>query len=121
MTAPAVAPPQQVQLIIRGVPTLLANRTFGFSLEYDDMFATDPLIVRPVLVANGQQVGAAGMAVDAGLDRESGSVTLAPRSKASIGMLLLREDCDKARLVILDPNTDAVLGQSEEIVVKLGV
>lgn len=121
MTRQAAEVSPRVDLTLAGVPTLLANRTFGFSLFYDDMYSTEPIVVRPALMAAGQQVGAAGMAVDAELDRESGCVTLAPRTKASVGMLLSREDCEKVRLVILDPTTDAVLAQSDEIVVKLGV
>jgi hypothetical protein len=110
----------KVELRLGDVPTVLANRTFGFSLLFDDMFATDPIVVRPALVAEGQQVGSAGMAVDAELDRASACVTLRPNKKASVGMLLTREDCKKVRLVIQDPTTDAVLAQSDEITVKLG-
>ena len=35
--------------------------------------------------------------------------------------MLSREDCKKVRIMVLDPATDAVLAQSDDITVKLGI
>jgi hypothetical protein len=35
--------------------------------------------------------------------------------------MLTREDCETVRIVVQDPATDAVLGQSDEIAVRLGI
>jgi hypothetical protein len=36
-------------------------------------------------------------------------------------MMLTRDDCTSVRVVVLDPVTDAVLDQSDELPVKLGI
>jgi hypothetical protein len=72
-------------------------------------------------MAGGEQAGEAGMAVDATFDRSSKTVTIEPRRPASVAMLLRREDCATIRVAVLDPASDAVLVQSEEISVRLGV
>ena len=77
--------------------------------------------MRVVLLSGAEQVGQAGMAVGAELDREAGVVTLEPGIEASVGMMLLRDDCESVRLVVQDPATDAVLGESGEIPVRLGI
>ena len=40
---------------------------------------------------------------------------------ATVAMLLQSEDCDKVRVVVQDPTTDAVLAQSNDIPVNLGI
>jgi hypothetical protein len=35
--------------------------------------------------------------------------------------MLTREDCETVQIVVQDPETDAVLGQSEAIPVRLGI
>ena len=61
------------------------------------------------------------MAVGADLDRTSGVLHVNPGDEANVGMMLTREDCTSVRVVVLDPATDAVLDQSDEIPVKLGI
>ena len=68
--------------------------------------------LRVGLLSGAEQVGEAGMAVDAELDREAGIVSLRPGVEASVGIMLLRDDCPSVRLVVQDPATDAVLGES---------
>jgi hypothetical protein len=79
------------------------------------------IAVRVVLLSGAEQVGQAGMAVGAELDRDTGVVTLQPGAEASVGVMLIRDDCASVRLVVQDPATDAVLGQSQEIPVRLGI
>jgi hypothetical protein len=109
------------QWSLKGVPKVLNNRTFGVTIEFSSLFAGDPVTVRPVLMAGGEQVGEAGMAIDADFHRESKTVTIERGRPASVAMLLRREDCPAVRLAVLDPATDAVLVQSEDIPVRLGV
>ena len=61
------------------------------------------------------------MAIGDDLDRASGILQVNPNSEASVGMMLTRDDCDSVRVVVLDPVTDAVLDQSDELPVKLGI
>ena len=106
---------------LKGVPKVLNNRTFGVTVEYKHLFEREPAVVRPALMAGGEQVGEAGMAVDAQFDRDSKTVTVEPGRPASVAMVLRREDCPAIRVAILDPATDSVLVQSEDIPVRLGV
>ncbi len=109
------------QWSLKGVPRILNNRTFGVTIEYSSLFAGEPVAVRPVLMAGGEQVGEAGMAIEAQFDRESKTVTIEQGRPASVAMLLRREDCPAVRVAVLDPTTDVVLVQSEDIPVRLGV
>ena len=61
------------------------------------------------------------MAIGAQFDPGSGCVTLRPGTPASIGLFLKRDVSKKVRVVIQDPANDRVLGQSEEVPVKLGI
>jgi hypothetical protein len=106
---------------LKGVPKALNNRTFGVTIEHTGLFARTPVAVRPVLMAGGEQVGEAGMAMDAHFDRDFKTVTIDPGRPASVAMLLRREDCPSIRIALLDPTTDSVLVQSKEIPVRLGI
>src|SRR5262249_13170498 len=105
----------------KGVPKVLNNRTFGVTIDYAHLFDREPIAVRPVLVAGGEQAGEAGMALDAPFDRDSKTVTIEPGRPATVAMLLRREDCATIRVAGPDPATDAVLVQSEDIPIRLGV
>ena len=61
------------------------------------------------------------MALDAEFDQCTRCVELKPGTAASVAMVLQSEDCDKVRIVVLDPKTDKVLAQSDEVPVKLGI
>ena len=91
---------------------------------------------RLVLVAGGQEVGRAGMAVDnrptcppsgERLDRATGTVSAGLDEEINVAMILTRDRLSsgdkvtKLRIVAQDPATDAILGQSEELPVKLGM
>lgn len=107
---------------LRGVPDAITNRTFGVRIDASgDLFSTGSLSLRVILLSGGEQVGQAGMAVGADFDRASGIVHLKPQTEASIGIMLTRDDCKTLRVVIQDPATDAVVDQSDEIPVRLGI
>ncbi len=106
---------------LKGVPKELNNRTFGVTIDLAaGLFARESVVVRPVLMSGGEQVGEAGMALDAHFDREAKTVTIEPGKSASVAMLLRREDCPSIRIAVLDPTTDTMLVQSEDISVRLG-
>ena len=107
---------------LRGVPDKITNRTFGVRvLVVGDLFTNEPVALRVVLVSGNEQVGQAGIAIGGDLDRSSGILHVSPNSDANVGMMLTRDDCTSVRVVVLDPATDAVLDQSDELPVKLGI
>ena len=77
----------QGQWSLKGAPKVLNNRTFGVTIEYTSLIDREPIAVRPVLMAGAEQVGEAGMAVDAQFDRDSKSVTIEPGKPASVAMV----------------------------------
>jgi hypothetical protein len=105
---------------LEDVPDQLTNRAFSVRITLA-VLTTEPMALRVVLLSGSEQVGQAGMVVGADLDRETGIVTVQPGTEASVGVMLTRDDCETVRLVVLDPTTDAVLGQSSEIPVMLGI
>jgi len=115
------APGENIAQLL-GVPEKITNRTFGVRvLLSGDLFHTEPVAVRVVLISGNEQVGQAGIAIGGDLDRASGILQVNPNSEANVGMMLTRDDCDSVRVVVLDPTTDAVLDQSGELPVKLGI
>ena len=118
--APSATP--GLELRIEDCPTVVTNRTFGLKIRLEaDLLSTEPLTVRVVLVSGAQEVGRAGMAVGGEFDRSRGTITLEAGSLASVGMMLTNDDCKSLRVVIQDPITDAVLEQSNELPVNLGI
>jgi hypothetical protein len=111
-------------LAVSGLPDAVTNRIFTVTLRLGGpelpMFpATSTL--RPVLISEGKQVGAVGMAMDADLDEASGSVKLDAGKPATV-VLVLKDDTTKSvRVVVQDPATDAELYRSAEIPVRLAV
>ena len=115
------APAEKIAQLFE-VPEKITNRTFGIRiLLAGDLFRAEPVAIRVVLISRNEQVGHAGMAIGGDLDRESGIIQVNPNSEANVGMMLTRDDCDSVRVVVLDPLTDAVLDQSDELPVKLGI
>ena len=107
---------------LRGVPDKITNRTFGVRvLVVGDLFTTEQVALRVVLVSGNEQVGHAGIAIGGDLDRSSGILHVSPTADANVGMMLTRDDCTSVRVVVLDPATDAVLDQSDDLPVKLGI
>ena len=121
---PSTEPATGNGLLVRleGVPEAVTNRTFGIRLLLDaGLFQTESIAVRVVLVSGGEEVGQAGMAVNAELDRVSGILRVEHGNEASVGLMLTRDDCKTLRVVVQDPATDAVLDQSGELPVRLGI
>ena len=120
-TPGAQAPAEKIAALL-GVPEKVTNRTFGIRVFVSgDLLSVEPVAVRVVLFSGSEQVGQAGMAIGGDLDRASGILEVNPNSEASVGMMLTRDDCDSVQVVILNPATDAVLDQSVDLPVKLGI
>jgi hypothetical protein len=111
-----------VQVRIEGYPQAVTNRTFGLKLvAAGDLLATEPIVLRVLLMAGAEEVGRAGMALGSAFDREKGILTLALGAEASVGMMLTNDACQSLRVVVLDAHTDTVLAESDELPVKLGI
>jgi hypothetical protein len=109
-------------VMLLGCPHVLTNRTLGIRIRVDgDLLTQDDVAMRPILISGGQQVGQAGMALGGVLDRASGTLRIKPGAEAHVGLMLRDERCAAIRVVVQDPATDAVLAQSDEIPVKLGI
>jgi hypothetical protein len=110
------------KVVLEGYPSVLTNRTFGMSISVAaDFFSNERTSVRLVLLAEGSEVGRCGMALDAELDRASGTLMLEPGKTANVAMMLTTDEFKKIRIIAQDPITDAVLAQSGDIDVKLGM
>ncbi len=122
MHAPKREQNTDVELKLSNVPKQIVNRivTFGLSAQ-PSLFLTEDILVRPVLLCNGQHVGHVGMVLDAEHDKQKQCVKLKPAGSCTIGIQLLRDDIDEVEIVILDPDTDRVLSKSSKIPVKLAI
>lgn len=79
-------------------------------------------LVRPLLMSGGKQVGAAGLAIGADLDRTTGCVPLEPNKPVTVAFVLSDDTVKSLRIVVQDPSTDAELYRSPtDIPVRLGV
>jgi len=107
---------------IEDCPVAVTNRTFGLKLlAQRDLLASEPLTVRVLLMAGSDEVGRAGMAVGGDFDRVKGSLTLPLGVMASVGMMLNNDTCTSLRVVVMEAETDAVLAQTDDLPVKLGI
>lgn len=107
---------------IEGYPQTITNRTFPVRVSVTaDLFAQDKIPLRFVLISQGEQVGQAGMAIGAECDAMTGVVQVAKSGEAHIGMIVKRDDCESLRIVVQHPETDAILAQSGELPLKLGI
>jgi hypothetical protein len=108
-----------------GLPNAVTNRIFSVTIQFDaknlSLFARE-LVVRPLLISGGKQVGGAGMVTDAELDRATGCLTLQADKPVTVAFLLSDENIPSLRVVVQDPSTDAELYRSpNDIPVRLGV
>lgn len=119
------ARPSAGPITVSGLPESVTNRIFSVTLAYGGkqmMLGATCILVRPLLMAAGKQVGAVGMAVDAEFDRTTGCVELEPNKPVTVAFLLSDESAASLRIVVQDPATDAELYRSPaEIPVRLGV
>jgi hypothetical protein len=108
-----------------GLPEVITNRIFSVMLSFGEQqmaLGATGVLVRPLLMAEGKQVGAIGIAVDAEFDRATGCVKLEPDKPVTVAFLLSDEGAESVRVVVQDPATDAELYRSPtDIPVRLGV
>jgi PglZ domain len=116
---PAAAP-----ITATGLPEAVTNRIFSVTIQLGQnlsLFSSE-MVVRPLLMASGRQVGGVGMAIDAELNRATGCVKLQVGKATTIAFLLSDESVPALRVVVQDPATDAELYRSPtDIPVRLGV
>jgi len=110
---------------VTGLPDAVTNRIFSVTIHLDgknlSLFSAE-LVVRPLLISSGKQVGGVGMAIDAELDRATGCVKVQPGKPVTVAFLLSDETVPSLRIVVQDPTTDAELYRSpNDIPVRLGV
>ncbi len=108
-----------------GLPDAVTNRIFSVTIHLEgkslSLFSRE-LVVRPLLISSGKQVGGVGMAIDAELDRATGCVKLQPGKPVTVAFLLTDESIASLRIVVQDPTTDAELYRSpSDIPVRFGV
>jgi hypothetical protein len=110
---------------VSGAPEAVTNRIFSVTVVFGEQqlaFGSTSVLVRPLLISAGKQVGAVGMAVDADFDRETGCVKLEQNKPVTIAFILNDESAASLRVVVQDPATDAELYRSPaDIPVRLGV
>jgi len=109
------------QLVVSGVPSAVTTRIFTVKLSFGSLQAPS---VRPMLMANGRQVGVVGMVVGDGaeLNRSDGTVTVPVGVEATIGFVLEDDQVAALRVIVADPDSDAELYRSPaDIPVELGV
>jgi hypothetical protein len=103
-------------------PDRITNRTFPVSLRVQgDLFVTDPVPLRVVLVSDGEQVGEARMAMEATIDEERGLVLVEQGTDAMVGLILTRDTVDQVRIIVQDPQSGSVFTQSDLIPVNLSI
>ena len=119
------AKPTAETVTASGLPEAVTNRIFSVTLQLGGQnlsLFSSAMVVRPLLMSSGRQVGAAGMAIDAELDRSTGCVKLQPGKPVMVAFLLTDDSVPSLRVVVQDPATDAELFRSPtDIPVRLGV
>lgn len=119
------ARPSAGPITASALPDAITNRIFSVMFTFGDkqmMLGATGILVRPLLMAAGKQVGVVGMAVDAQFDRATGCVKLEPNKPVTVAFLLSDESAASLRVVVQEPTTDAELYRSpNEIPVRLGV
>lgn len=99
---------------------VITNRTFSVTIEVEpDFVNSEPLRVRLALLHKGEEVGYAGMAIDAGFDSADRVLTLAPGSRARVVLLLTKEGLDSVSILAQDAGSAAVYAEIKNLPVKL--
>lgn len=110
---------------VMGIPDAVTNRIFSVTIQLDgknlSLFSAE-LVVRPLLISAGKQVGAVGMAINTELNQVTGCIKIQPGKPVTVAFLLSDESSASLRIVVQDPTTDAELYRSpNDIPVRLGV
>src|SRR5207248_2520695 len=85
-----------------GLPDAVTNRIFSVTLALGGkqlLLGATGMMVRPLLMSAGKQVGMVGMAVGADLDRATGCVMLEPNKPITVAFLLSDEGAASLRIV----------------------
>jgi hypothetical protein len=106
---------------LSGLPVAITNRMFSVTIEAQADLLAEPQDVRVFLFSGADQVGQAGMVLNANWDRETGVVTILPGKPASVGLMLTKDDGHHLKVVVTDAKTEAPLAESNDIPLKLGV
>ena len=125
MIAPRPERSAEGTVIVTGLPDAVTNRIFSVTIQLDgknlSLFSTE-LVVRPLLISSGKQVGDVGMAINAEFDQGTGCIKLQPGKPVTVAFLLSDESIDSLRIVVQNPTTAAELYRSpNDIPVRLGV
>lgn len=114
--------PSAIRSIV--IPDSVTTRSTSATFELGGqqlMLGASSMVVRPVLMSGGRQVGSAGLAIGAELDRVTGCVTLSPSKPVTLAFVLADDSVASLRIVLQDPTTDAELFKSADIPVRLGM
>lgn len=102
------------------VPTAVTNRMFAVTIEVEPgLFGADIVPMRVVLLSDQEEVGRAGMASGAEFDRSTGILRVRPGAPAQVGIMLTNDAKTSLRVLVLDPDSSAVLEESKSIPVQL--
>ena len=112
----AAKAPKPLQVPVRPLPFLYEST--GIETWFTNGLAPE---ARARRLFSFHQPGTLSAWLDAELDRSTGILRVESRKEASVGLMLTRDDCTTVRVVVQDPATDAVLAESAELPVKLGI
>lgn len=104
-------------IVLSAVPESIANRMPTVEIAQVQM-SISPIEVKPVLMSGHRIVGKAEVVLGGTLDREKGIVSIG-KEKVTVGLILSDENISSARIVVLDPVSDAILQQTVEIPVNV--
>ena len=126
ITARGEAADTGVDVVLEECPDAITNRAISIKLSVKprDLFAQEePLPLRVVgLSDRGDQVARALMAQDAEFDSLSGVAMVAPKTTATVGLLLTQDEGYKTvEIVVQNVETDAELRRSAPLKLKLGI
>lgn len=114
-------PPGGLMVQLKSAPDVITNRTFGVKLIVDTGLISEDTALKVRLMEGPEEVGNLGMAIGGELDCPGGKLRLESGEPASLGLMLTRENCKTVRIVVVDAASDAVLAQTGDIPVKLGI
>ena len=106
---------------LSGLPSVVTNRMFSVTVEAPADLLAEPQHVRVLLFTGAEQAGQTGMVLNAEWDRETGVVAIKPGEPASVGLMLTKDNGGHVKVVVTNAKTDAILAESGELPLKLGV
>jgi len=124
---PVIAAAQEAtssDLTFHDIPVTITNRIFRVQLSLaKPLFDQEASLVRLVAVDKALgEVGRAGMATNAKrFDAATSVIELDPGAVVDVALMLTNDKATSIRVVVLDAHTDAELGTTGEIPVKLGL